>query len=111
MRSLASAGAVIPDADIRLARSALSGRVCPVLISRREALSAPEAEWIMVPDRTERGSDSRLPPNIEAGARAFMDALVSTEFRRRRFEDDARVRIEASSVRTLLAVAVWYVVG
>jgi hypothetical protein len=42
---------------------------------------------------------------MEAGARAFIEALVSTEFRRRRFEEDARVRIEASSVRTLLAVA------
>lgn len=65
----------------------------------------------MVPDSTDSGSDSRLPPNMEAGANALMDALVSTELRRRRLDDDASVKIEASSVRTLLAVAVWYVVG
>ena len=66
---------------------------------------------MIVPDSTERGRDSRLPPNIDAGAKAFMEALVSTEFRRRRFDEDARVRMEASSVRTLFAVAEWYVVG
>jgi hypothetical protein len=42
---------------------------------------------------------------MDAGARAFMEALVSTEFRRRRLEDDAIVRMDASSVRMLLAVA------
>ena len=62
---------------------------------------------MMVPERTERGSDSREPPNMEAGARARIDALVSLELRRRRFEEEARVRMEASSVRMLLAVAVW----
>ena len=72
-------------------------------------MSAPAP--MIVPERTERGSDSRLPPNMEAGARAFIEALVSTELRRRRLEEDARVRIEASSVRMLLAVAEWYVVG
>jgi hypothetical protein len=60
-----------------------------------------------VPERTDRGRDSRLPPNIDAGARALMEALVSTEFRRRRFDEEARVRMEASSVSTLLAVAEW----
>lgn len=58
-----------------------------------------------VPDNTESGRDSRLPPNMDPGARAFIDALVSTEFLRRRFDEEARVRIEASSVRTLFAVA------
>ena len=65
----------------------------------------------MVPERTDNGSDSRLPPNMEAGGIAFIEAFVSTEFRRRRLEEDAKVRIEASSVRTLFAVADWYVVG
>ena len=55
--------------------------------------------------RTLRGSDSRLPPNIDAGARARTEALVSSELRRLRFEELARVRIDASSVSTLLAVA------
>jgi hypothetical protein len=40
-----------------------------------------------------------------------MEAFVSTEFLRRRFEEEASVRIDASSVSTLLAVADWYVVG
>jgi hypothetical protein len=64
-----------------------------------------------VPDNTDRGNDSRLPPNIDPGARALTEALVSTEFLRRRLEEEARVKIEASSVKTLLAVADWYVVG
>lgn len=58
-------------------------------------------------ERTESGSDSREPPNMEAGARAFMEAFVSTEFLRRRLDDEARVRIDASSVSMLLAVADW----
>lgn len=60
---------------------------------------------MIVPDKTESGRDSRLPPNTDAGARALIEAFVSTEFLRRRLEEDANVRIEASSVRTLLAVA------
>ena len=64
-----------------------------------------------MPLSTLNGRLSRLPPNIEAGARARIDALVSAEFRRRRFDDDASVRIEASSVKTLFAVADVYVVG
>lgn len=36
---------------------------------------------------------------------------MSTELRRRRFEDEARVRMEALSVRMLLAVAPWYELG
>jgi hypothetical protein len=56
--------------------------------------------------RTLRGRDSRLPPKREEGARARTEASVSMERRRRRLEDEARVRIEALSVRRLLAVAV-----
>ena len=44
---------------------------------------------------------------MDAGARAFTDALVSTELRLLRLDDEASVRMEASSVRTLLAVAEW----
>jgi len=55
---------------------------------------------------TLNGRLSLLPPNREEGASARMEALVSREFRRRRFEDDARVRMEALSVKILLAVAV-----
>lgn len=60
---------------------------------------------------TLNGKLSRLPPNTDDGARARIEALVSREFRRRRFEDDARVRMEALSVKRLLAVAEMYVVG
>ena len=57
------------------------------------------------PDKTLSGSDSRLPPHTEDGAKARTDALVSTELRRRRFEEDASVKIEALSVSMLFAVA------
>jgi len=60
---------------------------------------------------TLRGRDSRLPPKIDDGARARTEALVSKEFRRRRLDDEARVRMEALSVRRLFAVAVLYVAG
>jgi hypothetical protein len=63
------------------------------------------AEGSTMPLRTLSGRLSRLPPNIDAGARARIEALVSAEFRRRRFEDDASVKMEASSVRMLFAVA------
>jgi hypothetical protein len=66
---------------------------------------------MIVPDKTDKGKDSRLPPNIEPGASALTDAFVSTEFLRRRFDEEAKVKMEASSVKTLLAVAEWYVVG
>jgi hypothetical protein len=56
--------------------------------------------------RTLRGRDSRLPPNNEDGARARTDASVSMDRLLRRFEDEARVRIDALSVRRLFAVAV-----
>ena len=61
--------------------------------------------------RTLSGNDSLLPPNNDDGARARTEAFVSTELRRRRFDDEARVMIEALSVRTLFAVAVLYVAG
>jgi hypothetical protein len=57
------------------------------------------------PLRTLSGRLSRLPPKTDDGASARMEAFVSSEFRRRRFEDEARVRIEALSVRILFAVA------
>lgn len=59
----------------------------------------------------ESGRDSLEPPNMDAGARARIEAFVSRLFRRLRFEEDASVMIEASSVSTLLAVAMWYVAG
>lgn len=55
----------------------------------------------------ESGKDSRDPPNMDAGARARIEAFVSRLLRRLRLEEDASVRIEASSVSTLFAVAMW----
>jgi hypothetical protein len=60
-----------------------------------------------VPDRTLSGSDSRLPPQTDEGAKARTEALVSREFRRRRLDDEASVKIDALSVRILFAVAAW----
>jgi hypothetical protein len=60
----------------------------------------------MVAERTLRGRDSRLPPQRDEGARARTDASVSRERRRRRWDEDASVRMEALSVSRLLAVAV-----
>jgi hypothetical protein len=111
-RSLARAGAVTPLADTRLDLSALNldpeGPWCPPVPpnSLKLALSAPPP-GTTVPDSTLSGNDSRLFPNILAGASALIEAFVSTEFRRRRFEEDARVKMDASSVSTLFAVAVW----
>lgn len=56
--------------------------------------------------RTLSGRLSRLPPNNDEGARALTEASVSIDRRRRLFEEDARVKIEALSVRRLFAVAV-----
>lgn len=61
--------------------------------------------------RTLRGRLSRLPPNKDDGARARTDASVSMDLRLRLFEEDARVSIEALSVKRLFAVAVLYVAG
>lgn len=60
---------------------------------------------------TLNGKDSLLPPQSEDGARARTEASVSIDLRRRRFEDEASVRIDALSVNRLLAVAVLYVEG
>lgn len=93
----------MPELEIRLARSA----AMPGL-----RWSAPDAFAAEVLDgsaiealRMLRGRDSRLPPNIDAGARARTDAFVSSELRRLRFEELASVKIDASSVSTLFAVA------
>lgn len=51
------------------------------------------------------GRLSRLPPQSDDGAKARTDASVSIEFLRLRLEDDARVRMDALSVRMLFAVA------
>lgn len=48
---------------------------------------------------------------MEDGAKARTEALVSNEFRRLRFDEDARVKMDALSVKRLLAVAVLYVAG
>jgi hypothetical protein len=58
-----------------------------------------------VPDRTLSGSDSRLPPKTEDGARARTEALVSREFLRRFLDEEASVKMEALSVSMLFAVA------
>jgi hypothetical protein len=55
--------------------------------------------------RTLSGRLSRLPPQRDEGARARTDASVSRERRRRRLLDDANVRMDALSVKRLLAVA------
>lgn len=72
-----------------------------------DALNAEVLEgsptWLL---RTLSGRLSRLPPKTDDGARARTDAFVSREFRRRRLEEEARVRIEALSVSILFAVAV-----
>lgn len=65
----------------------------------------------IVAESTDSGSDSREPPNREEGAKARTLASVSRERRRRRLDEDARVKIEALSVSSPFAVAVLYVVG
>lgn len=60
---------------------------------------------------TLRGRLSLLPPQRDDGASALTEASVSSDRRRRRLLDDASVRIDALSVRRLLAVAKVYVVG
>lgn len=83
--------------------------------------SAPKREPLacrpgVVPDsmlalRTLSGRLSRLPPQTEDGARARTDASVSIDRRRRLLLDDARVRMDALSVSSPLAVAAVYVLG
>jgi len=67
--------------------------------------------WGAEPDRTERGSDSREPPNIDCGASARIDAFVSKLFLLLRLLEEASVSTDASSLSTPFAVAVWYVAG
>jgi hypothetical protein len=55
--------------------------------------------------RTERGRLSLLLPNRDDGARARTEASVSTEWRLLRLDDEASVRIEASSLSMPFAVA------
>lgn len=62
-------------------------------------------EESMLELRTLRGRLSRLPPHTEEGARALTEASVSIERRRLRLLEDARVKIEALSVRSPFAVA------
>jgi hypothetical protein len=106
LRSLLSAGAT-PDDEYTLARSGLGMPLTPLTLGRPPW--GPEAEVLfaspMLPLRTLSGRLSRLPPNTDDGARARTEASVSMERRRRRFDDEASVRIEASSERRLLAVA------
>jgi hypothetical protein len=61
--------------------------------------------------RTLRGRLSRLPPKSDEGAKALTEASVSIDLLLRLLDEDARVSIEALSVRRLFAVAVLYVAG
>lgn len=77
-------------------------------MSRKEALSpVVPARSGCAEESIDSGRDSRELPNMDAGARARIEALVSRLFLRRLLDEDASVRIEASSVRTLFAVAMW----
>jgi hypothetical protein len=87
---------------------ALSSILGTALCSRCEAMIEDES---MLAERTDRGNDSREPPNKDEGARARIEASVSIDLLRRRLEEEARVRIDALSVSRLLAVAVAYVAG
>ena len=69
----------------------MEGAYRPVVLALSEAS--------LLPDKTLRGSDSRLPPHVDPGARARTDASVSM-LRRRRLEDEASVSMLASSVMT-----------
>jgi hypothetical protein len=97
----------MPEDEYTLARSGFGMPLTPLTLGRPPP---PDAEVLfaspMLPLSTLSGRLSRLPPKTEEGARARTEASVSIERRRRRFEDDASVRIEASSERRLLAVAV-----
>ena len=91
----------MPDAEYILPRSGLPS---PPMLGRLRTLDAFTAEAFegspMLPLRTLSGKLSRLPPKIDEGAKARIDALVSREFLRRRFDEEARVRMEALSVRS-----------
>jgi hypothetical protein len=96
-----------PDEEYTEARSALAtpptlGRGCiwwmPLAVSTF-ALS------------TLRGRLSLLLPNSDEGASARTDASVSSELRRLRLDDEARVSTEALSDNMLFAMAAVYVCG
>jgi hypothetical protein len=97
-----------------LALSALAVAKPPIILElplgcRPGVVGPPETSMLAL--RTLRGRLSRLPPHSDDGASARTDASVSSDRRRRRLLDEASVRIEALSVKRLLAVAVVYVVG
>ena len=98
------AEALYRDARSALARPPTEGRDVLLYMPLGRP---PSPSTVAVPDSTERGSDSRDAPKMEDGARARTDASVSRLWRRRRFEEEARVRMEALSVRMLFAVAAW----
>jgi hypothetical protein len=88
-----------------LARPTILGRFSTPEALKIEAFDAS----LVFPLNTLNGRLSRLPPKTEDGASPRTDALVSKELRRRRFDELARVRTEALSVKALFAVAVLYV--
>ena len=107
LRSLVMVGTA-PEAEYMLLRS------CPIrelLPCRAPGVDVGTASRSTFALRTLSGRLSRLPPQIEDGARALTEASVSIERRRRRLLEDASVKMEALSVSKLLAVAVVYVVG
>ncbi len=87
---------------------ARSGFAMPLTLGRFEVVMIPDGAVpaSALPERTLSGKDSREPPQSEEGAKARTEASVSMLRRRRRFEDEAKVRIDALSVNRLLAVAV-----
>lgn len=103
--SLVMAGAT-PVAEYMLFRSGTRRELLPC---RPGVAGMPPCSMLAL--RTLRGRLSRLPPHREEGANARTDASVSIERRRRRLLEEAKVNMEALSVRRLFAVAVVYVVG
>ncbi|EZF98980.1 hypothetical protein H113_01293 [Trichophyton rubrum MR1459] len=100
--------AIIPDMEWTLALSLLEA---PPRFSTPATLCVDELLWSApttqptCPLNILSGKLSRLPLKRDEGASARTDAFVSREFRRRRLDDDARVRTEALSVSRLFAVA------
>jgi hypothetical protein len=106
-RSPPLAKGAVPGEEYTLMRSALAR---PTMLGRVSTPWALKAEVFdgstTLPLSRLRGKLSRLPPKTEDGAKARTEALVSKEFRRRRLEELARVRMEALSFKALFAVAV-----
>jgi hypothetical protein len=110
-----SAGAPTPGLLYTLARSGdarpeREGRPAGPAVALKAVEEVAGSRSIFA-ERTERGRDSREFPHTEEGAMARTDAFVSRELRRRRFDDEARVRIEALSLRRPFAVAAANVCG